>query len=265
MSDNPKIGNLLGPLAYRFQHLLRQAPAIPSLVALSSQTKSMRWRHRGKSAALSSDLESTKRMFGFERRCSHWPRLMSRCFRGSEADHSACTSQRRRPKWGLHPRRVPAGADTTCRANRCYICAIDGRRVREIEDDGRATWVQEFAIDSSDLTIVDTRLSADLAFTNQVFWFAESSDSREEKDGPTFSQQIAQLVSAHFDGCSCAVYAAHSVLTTAMLVVSPVGQLAEMAAARDLPSSSSALRRLYPCPNRDRHSKPVTRVRRRSA
>jgi hypothetical protein len=81
-----------------------------------------------------------------------------------------------------------------------YLCDSTDGVLRRIEDDGRATWVQEFAIDSSDLTIVDTRLSADLAFTNQVFWFAESSDSREAKDGPTFSQQIAQLVSAHFEG-----------------------------------------------------------------
>jgi hypothetical protein len=77
--------------------------------------------------------------------------------------------------------------------------SVDGV-LREIENDGQATWIQEFAVNQAYLRVVDTRLSADLAFTNQVFWFAESCDSHVANGKPTFSQLIAQLVSELFDG-----------------------------------------------------------------
>lgn len=81
-----------------------------------------------------------------------------------------------------------------------YLCDSVEGVLREVEDDGRATWIQQFSVNPTDLNLIDTRLSTDSAFANQVFWFAESSDTRIAGGKPTFSQFVAQFMAELCDG-----------------------------------------------------------------
>jgi RES domain len=119
------------------------------------------------------------------------------CFRGRVLDPGDVPSS---SSMGPPPaNRARAGRYNADGESVLYLSDSKDGVLRECPDDGRHLWIQEFSLPVG-TRIVDTSVSTDGKFVNQVFWFTELAEDHERMPGPTFSQFVAQIVAERSDG-----------------------------------------------------------------